>query len=282
MIEKEAKRLIQQLLLYNILIEKPRIKRLRNIYLLNEVPFYEELGIMKVSQIFKKYARSCNVETIDSNDSLTQLESSKSSVEDLLKDLLDEIRGFKYQITEFFKQTQKKNGNIESTSEYFNSTNKTVINSDKYMLDKSFQDIFCRNNDWILEGLGWVIESVDAEYVNISIFSRLLGGTYIELSRTLRNSMVDLINIKAMTVNAFIGFISVLNPIKIHLERIAKADKYMLIIWIIKALNSLSLKKILARLKRKIIFALVCFVMKIIWCIRFMYQIKNLTVRIYW
>ena len=108
MIEKEAKILIQQLLLYNILIEKPRIKRLRNIYLLNEVPFYEELGIMKVSQIFKKYARSCNVETIDSNDSLSQLESSKSSVEDLLKDLLDEIRGFKYQITEFFKQTQKK------------------------------------------------------------------------------------------------------------------------------------------------------------------------------
>ena len=284
MSEKEAKRLIQELLFYNILIEKPRIKRLRNIYLLKEVPFYEELGIMKVSQIFKKYARSCNVETIDSNDSLTQLESSKSSVEDLLKDLLDEIRGFKYQITRvFLANTQKKNGNIESTSEYFNSTNKTVINSDKYMLDKSFQDIFCRNNDWILEGLGWVIESVDAEYVNISIFSRLLGGTYIELSRTLRNSMVDLINIKAMTVNAFIGFISVLNPIKIHLERIAKADKYMLIIWIIKALNSLSLKKILARLKRKIIFALVCFVMKIIWCIRFMYQIKNLkTVWIYW
>ena len=151
------------------------------------------------------------------------------------------------------------------------------------MLDKSFQDIFCRNNDWILEGSGWVIESVDAEYVNISIFSRLLGATYIELSRTLRNSMVDLINIKAMTINAFVGFISDLNPLKIHLERIAKAYKYMLIIWIIKALNSLSLKKILARLKRKIIFALVCFVMKIIWCIRFMYQIKNLkTVWIYW
>ena len=102
-----------------------------------------------------------------------------------------------------------------------------MINSDKYILDKSFQDIFYRNNDWIHEGLGWVIESVDAEYVNISICSPLLGGTYIELPRTLRNSMVDLINIKAMIINDFVGFISDLNPLKIHLETIAKADKYM-------------------------------------------------------
>ena len=95
MIEKEAKRLIQELLFYNILIEKPRIKRLRNLLNIYSMSFH----FMKISQTFKKYARSCNVETIDSNDSLTQLESSKSSVEDLFKDLLDEIRGFKYQIT---------------------------------------------------------------------------------------------------------------------------------------------------------------------------------------
>ena len=42
-----------------------------------------------------------------------------------------------------------------------------------------------------------------------------------------------------------------------------------------KAFNFLSLKKISIRLKREIIFAAMCFVMKIIWCILFMYGKKN-------
>ena len=67
---------------------------------------------------------------------------------------------------------------------------------DKYMLDKSFQEILYRIYNWINEGSGWVIESVNKEYVNISIFSPLSGSTYIELPRRLKNSMKCLINIK--------------------------------------------------------------------------------------
>ena len=44
------------------------------------------------------YARSYKVELMDSKDPLAQLEVSKSSIKDLFKDLLDEIKGFKYQI----------------------------------------------------------------------------------------------------------------------------------------------------------------------------------------
>ena len=60
---------------------------------------------------------------------------------------------------------------------FFNSTNKTVINS-KYMLKKSFQKIIYRIDNWINEGPGWVIESIDAEYVNISILSPLSGRAH--------------------------------------------------------------------------------------------------------
>ena len=48
------------------------------------------------------------------------------------------------------------------------------------MLDKSFQEIFYRIDDWINEGSGWMIESLDAECVNISIYSPLSGSTYTE------------------------------------------------------------------------------------------------------
>ena len=161
--EKEAKRLFQKLPFYNIFIEKPRHKHLKNIDLLYELPFYDELSIVKMSEAFKRYARSCKIEIIDLKDPLVQLEASKSSLKDLFKDLLGEIKGFKYQITvKVLLSKHKENGG--------NSTTKTVINSE-YMLDKSFQEILYRIDNWINEGSGWVVESIDAEYVNISIFS---------------------------------------------------------------------------------------------------------------
>ena len=66
--EKEAKRLFQKLPFYNALIEKPCIKRLKNINLLHELPFYDELSIEKISKAFKRYARSYKIEIIDSKD----------------------------------------------------------------------------------------------------------------------------------------------------------------------------------------------------------------------
>ena len=41
------------------------------------------------------------------------------------------------------------------------------------MLDKSFQEILYRIDNWINEGSGWVVENVDREYVIISVFSPL-------------------------------------------------------------------------------------------------------------
>ena len=39
------------------------------------------------------------VEIIEKKDPIVQLEASKSSIKDLFKDLLNETKGFKYQIT---------------------------------------------------------------------------------------------------------------------------------------------------------------------------------------
>ena len=48
-------------------------------------------------------------------------------------------------------------GDIEFALVYFISTTKTVINS-KYDLDKSFQEVLYRIDNWINEGSGCVIE----------------------------------------------------------------------------------------------------------------------------
>ena len=48
----------KELPFYNTYIEKPKIKQLKNIGLLSELPFYEELSIIKTDQAFKGYAMS--------------------------------------------------------------------------------------------------------------------------------------------------------------------------------------------------------------------------------
>ena len=77
--------------------------------MLHELPFYDELSIKQISKELRKYARSYKIEIIDTKGPLVQLEASKSSIKDLFKDLLDEIKGFKYQITEkvLLKNTKK-------------------------------------------------------------------------------------------------------------------------------------------------------------------------------
>ena len=84
---------------YNENIEKPKVKRLKNIDLLSELPFYEELNMTKINQGFRGYAMSYKVEIIEKKDPTKQLQTSKSSIKDLFGDILNETKGFKYQIT---------------------------------------------------------------------------------------------------------------------------------------------------------------------------------------
>ena len=131
-----------------------------------------------------------------SNDSSVQLTISEPSIEGLFKDLLDEIKGFKYQITlKVLLSKYKEYREREFTAVYSNCTTKRVIDS-KYDLDKSFEEVFNRFDNWIYEGSGWIFESIDSEHVKISIFSPLPRSSYNELFNKLRNSKKGLINIR--------------------------------------------------------------------------------------
>ena len=169
------------------MIEKPEIKKLVNIELWHELPFYNELSITEVSKAFKRYVKSYKVETVDHKDPLIQFKASKSSIKYLFKDLLNEMTGFKYQITvKVLLSKEKGNGDIEYSSVYFNSVTKTVINSE-FSLDKSFQEILYRIANWIIEGSGWIIGSINGEYVNISMHNSLIGSSFVELPSELKN-----------------------------------------------------------------------------------------------
>ena len=71
---------------FNEVIEKPKIKRLKNVDLLAEEPFYEQLGIIKTDQVSSGYAMSYKVEKVEKKkDPVVQLEASRSIIKDLFK-----------------------------------------------------------------------------------------------------------------------------------------------------------------------------------------------------
>ena len=88
----------KELPFYNKPIERP-VKRLKNIDPLVELSFYEQLSEIKTDQAFKGYTMSYKVKIIEKKDPIVQLEASKLSVKNLFNDLLNELKGFNYQIT---------------------------------------------------------------------------------------------------------------------------------------------------------------------------------------
>ena len=67
---------------------------------------------------------SYKVEIVEKKDPLIQLEASKTSIKDLFKDLLDETKGFKYQITlKVELKKYKPEGETEFTLFQFNNKN---------------------------------------------------------------------------------------------------------------------------------------------------------------
>ena len=93
----------KELPFYNKPIEKPKVKHLKNIDQLAEIPFYEQLSVIKTNQALRGYAMSYKVEIIERKVLTVQLETSKSSIKQLIGDLLNEIK-----VSDYCKSFVKK------------------------------------------------------------------------------------------------------------------------------------------------------------------------------
>ena len=94
-------------------------------------------------------------------------------------------------------------------------------------IDKSFQEILFRLDNWINEGSGWIIELINSQYLTISTYVPLLGnGDFIKLPKELNNPEKGLINICNNDNKCFLWcHVRHLNPINDHSTRIKKEDK---------------------------------------------------------
>ena len=127
-------------------------------------------------------------------------------------------------------------------------------------IENFFPEILYLIDNWISEGSGWIVESIESQYINISTYRPLSGSSYDELPAELRSPKKGLINLKNTDQRCFLWcHVRHIDPVEIHPERITKEDKRLVDY---DGLSFLCKKKILARLKQKTTFALTCFVTK--------------------
>ena len=113
---------------------------------------------------------------------------------------------------------------------FFNGKAKTITkpNDIEPELSMSRQKILNPIDKWVSEGSGWVIDSINNHYINVTTYKPLHGSSYIELPTELHNPMKGLINLKNKDDECFrwcMCHIRRLNPQIEHPERIKKEDK---------------------------------------------------------
>ena len=79
-------------------------------------------------------------------------------------------------------------------------------NSDKSQIQikNSFQEILYLIDAWINEGSGWIVESMESQYINISTYRPLSGSSHINLHVELRSPRKGLINVKNKDQKCFL------------------------------------------------------------------------------
>ena len=184
--------------------------------------------ITQIQKALKNSTKSFAVDIVDNKDPLHQLTETKKVIEHYLNKELGELKGFKY--IETLKITFEKQLGNKTTikTAYFKSMTTTIINKNEInkTLQTSRQELMKAIGQWISEGSGWTIKSVDGYYINLTKYKPLKGSSYIELPTELRNPAKGLINLKNEDNECFRWcHIRYLNPQGKDPQRIKKDDR---------------------------------------------------------
>ena len=187
-----------------------------------------KIKINEKAKALKGYTKSFEIGIKNNKDPLKQLQSTRKGIKFHIESILKSMKGLKF--VENLKVTFKKNSKNEIIikTAYFNSKPKTIINKTQITeeLQSSKHEILNITAQWISEGSGWTIESVDNHYLNIVQYEPMKGSSYIELPQDLKHHRKGLINLKNNDNECFRWcHIRYLNPQDKYPQRIKKIDK---------------------------------------------------------
>ena len=156
--------------------------------------------IAKQEHTFKGYARTYNVETLNTFNSEVQPKDTESAIKTKLVELLAQVKGFKFVTTLvlLFKPIEskgkKKNGN------FYSSSKAESIRINESGIDDVFKSIYTtiivNIQKSLGKGTGWIIDSVIDHTISISKYNPLCGSSYIKFSKELDHPTKGLIKIQ--------------------------------------------------------------------------------------
>ena len=183
--------------------------------------------ISQVEKALRGHTKSFDIQLRDEKDPLIQSQKSRKAINHLFKNLLIQTKGFKFVETLQVKFVKYSNDKKISKNGYFNSTTDLIINETdiKLSLQASQQQILNKIAQWISEGSGWTIQSIENHYINIVNYQPFKGSSYINLPQELKNNK-SLINLQNKDNECFRWcHIRHLNPQEKDPHRIKKMDK---------------------------------------------------------
>ena len=137
-------------------------------------------SITEILSSMNKAYESFNVDIINDKDPQVQLHQSKELTKDFLIGELNKNYGIKINIRlniTFMKQIEKVNVG------FFKPNAREIINENdiETEISDAGNELINRISEWISEGSGWLIKSVDKHEIDISKYKPLRGSSYLPL-----------------------------------------------------------------------------------------------------
>ena len=146
-------------------------------------------GAQLMASALRGYSKSYNVDITDSHSVIKQLSETSETVKNVLGRELHVMNGIKplINLKVQFKKLKKDEGFIMKTG-YFNSAAVPITNQNQISQIVSEQNarLIYKVDQWLSEGSGWIIDSVDGHWINISKYKPLRGASYIPTPAKLR------------------------------------------------------------------------------------------------
>ena len=183
--------------------------------------------IVPTEKALKGHVESFKISVVNNKDPLSQLQNTRKAINNHIIKILTSKKGLKFIETlkvTFNKQTKDR---ITQKTAYFNSKPQEITNNVMVVeaLKLSKDQILNIIAQWISEGSGWTVESVNDHFLNIVEYTPL-NGSYIKLPSELNNPKKGLINLKNNDNECFRWcHIRSLNPQDKDPQRIKKSDK---------------------------------------------------------
>ena len=184
--------------------------------------------LSKIVSSTNKAYESFNVDIINNKDPQVQLHQSKELTKDFLIGELNKNYGIKINIRlniTFMKQIEKVNVG------FFKSNAREIINENdiETVISDAGNELINRISEWISEGSGWVIKSVDKHEIDISKYKPLRGSSYLPLPEKNKKNKKATINIQNKNDNKCFRWchLAFLFSVKQNAEHISKYKEHI-------------------------------------------------------